>query len=100
VQQFFVEAEIDPTDHPLTSPTAKITELPAEAIAIPGRALECRVSSIQAAGEFPEYGWGVSATLWQNENLPGGMARVWLKSIKGNLPFEFRGDVVAFGPGR
>jgi pimeloyl-ACP methyl ester carboxylesterase len=100
VQQFLVEAMIAPTDHPLTSPTAKISESPAETITIGGKEFKCRVRSVQAAGTFPEYGQGVAAKLWQNESLPGGMARVWLKSSKGNQPFEFRGDVVAFGPGR
>ena len=52
---------------------------------------------MQAAGDFPEYGRGVSATVYQNESLPGGMAKVWLKSNKGNQPFEFRGTVVAYG---
>lgn len=96
VQQFMVEAMIAPTEHPLTSPTAKISEMPAETITIAGKALRCQVRSVQAAGEFPEYGRGVAANLWQNESLPGGMARVWLNSSKGDQPFEFRGDVVAY----
>ena len=75
----------------------KITELPAETITIAGAALKCRVRTVQAAGAFPEYGQGVLATVWQNEDLPGGIARVWLKSSKGDQPFEFRGDVVAYG---
>ena len=97
VQSFLVPAEIDPTDHPLSSPTAKISELPAETLTIGGKKLNCRVRSIEAAGEFPEYGRGVSATLYQNDTLPGGMAKVWLKSSKGNQPFEFQGEVVKFG---
>jgi len=97
VQSFLVPAEIDPTDHPLTSPTAKISELPAETLTIGGKKLNCRVRSVEAAGEFPEYGRGVSATLYQNDTLPGGMAKVWLKSSKGNQPFEFQGEVVKFG---
>jgi pimeloyl-ACP methyl ester carboxylesterase len=96
VQQFLVEAMIDPAEHPFTSPTAKISELPAETLTIGGQSLSCRVRTIQAAGEFPEYGRGVWATVAQNETIPGGMARVWLKSSKGNQPFEFRGDVVAY----
>jgi len=100
VQQFLVDAMIDPAEHPLTSPTAKITELPAETVTIAGKAFNCRVRTVLAAGEFPEYGQGVSAKVWQNESLPGGMARVWLKSNKGNQPFEFRGDVVAFATAR
>ena len=97
VQQFLVEAMISPADHPLTSPTAKISELPAKTITIAGKALQCRVRSVEAAGDFPEYGRGVSATVYQNESLPGGMAKVWLKSNKGNQPFEFRGGVVTYG---
>lgn len=96
VQQFLVDAMISPAEHPLTSPTAKITELPAEAVTIAGRSYPCRVRSVQAAGSFPEYGQGVSAQLWQNDSLPGGIARVWLKSKKADQPFEFRGDVVGY----
>jgi hypothetical protein len=97
VQQFLVEAEINPAEHPLTSPAAKITELPDETITIAGMGVRCRVRRVEAAGEFPEYGRGVSATLWQNESLPGGMAKVWLKSSKNSRPFEFRGEVVGYG---
>lgn len=100
VQQFMVEAMIAPSEHPLTSPTAKIEELPAETITINGKPLKCQVRTLRAAGDFPEYGRGVSAKLWQNESLPGGMARVWLKASKDNQPFEFRGDVVTFNAGR
>lgn len=96
VQEFLVQAEINPAEHPLTSPTAKISELPAETITIAGKALECRVRNVQATGEFPEYGRDVSATLWQNESLPGGMVRVWLKSSKGNQPIEYRAEVVGY----
>jgi len=96
VQQFLLDALIPPAEHPLTCPTAKITELPAETITIAGKAFSCRVRRIEAEGDFPEYGRGFSATLWQNESLPGGMARVWLKSNMGGRPFEFRGDVVGY----
>lgn len=96
VQQFLIEAEIDPADHPMTNPSAKIANEPDETLTITGRRMVCHKKTIQAEGDFPEYGSGVRATVWQNESLPGGMARVWLKSSKGNQPFEFRGDVVAF----
>lgn len=99
VQTFVCDAMVHPAEHPLSSPTAKISERPAETLMIAGKAVKCRVRTVQAAGDFPEYGRGVSATLWQNESLPGGMARVWLRSNKGNQPFEFRGDVVSFSAG-
>ena len=96
VQTFVCDALINPSEHPLSSPTAKISELPDETVTIAGKAFKCRVRNVQAAGEFPEYGRGVSARVWQNETLPGGMARVWLKSHKGDEPFEFHGNVVAY----
>jgi len=96
VQHFIVEAMIAPADHPLTSSSAKITEMPAETLTIGGKALKCRVRTVLAAGEFPEYGRDVSATVCQNDTVPGGMVRVWLKSNKGAQPFEFRGQVVKY----
>lgn len=97
VQQFLVEAQIKPADHPLTSPAATITDAPPETLTIGGRSLNCRMRTAQAAGEFPEYGRGVWATVAQNDAIPGGMARIWLRSNKGNQPFEFRGEVVEYG---
>jgi pimeloyl-ACP methyl ester carboxylesterase len=96
VQEFLVDAEIPPAEHPLTSPNAKVTEEGTETLTIEGIPLPCRVRALQAAGSFPEYGQGVAAKVYLNDALPGGMARVWLRSNKGNQPFEFRGDVVRF----
>lgn len=96
IQQFMVEATINPADHPLASPTSKITEGASETLMIAGTAFKCRVRSVQATGEFPEYGRNVWATVSQSDSLPGGMAKVWLKSSKDNQPFEFRGQVVSY----
>ncbi len=97
VQRSMLDARIAPNEHPLTSPTAKISELEAETITISGKPVQCRVRSVKATGEFPEYGRNVSATLSQSDSLPGSMARVWLTSNKGDQPFEFRGTVIACG---
>ena len=88
VQQFLIEAMIDPADHPLTSRSARIADLPSETVTIGGKALSCRARTVQASGEFPEYGRGIWASVDQNDNVPGGMVKVWLKSNKGNQPFE------------
>jgi pimeloyl-ACP methyl ester carboxylesterase len=99
VQHFVVDAWINAVEHPFTSPAAKISDQAPEKLRIAGRELECRVRSVQASGSFPEYGQNVTATVWQNESLPGGMARVWLKSSKGGRPFEFKGQVVRLSMG-
>lgn len=97
VQQFLVQVMINPANHPLTSPSARITDLPPETVTIAGKALPCRARTVQASGEFPEYGRGVWATVDQNDGVPGGIVKLWLKSSKGNKPFEFRGQVVQYG---
>ncbi len=96
VQHFLVEATIDPAEHPLTSPTARISESPGETILIAGKAHPCRVRAVQAAGTFPEYGRDISARLWQNDDVPGGLVRIRLTSNRGNRPFEFSGEVVSY----
>jgi pimeloyl-ACP methyl ester carboxylesterase len=97
VQQFLVQAEIKPDEHPLSSPNAKITEGPAQKFTIGGNVLECRVRTVQASGEFPEYGRDVWATVARNNAVPGGMVKVWLKSSKDGQPYEVNGTVVAYG---
>ena len=94
---FIVEAEIDSSAHPLTSRDAKIESMPGETIRVGWRMLACTVKSVKVSGEFPEYGAGVDATVHQNETIPGGMAKVRLRSSRSGQPYEFRGDVVAFG---
>jgi pimeloyl-ACP methyl ester carboxylesterase len=97
VQQFLVEAQINPADHPFTSQEARISEESTETLQIAGKSFRCRVRTVEADGEFPEYGRGVWATVSQADGLPGGMARIWLKSHKAGQPFEFRGEAVKYG---
>lgn len=96
VQQFLIEAMIDPDDHPLTSPSARSSDLPSESITIKGKTYACRGRAVRAAGTFPEYGSDVDAKVFECDALPGGIAKVWLRSRQGGKPFEFRGQVIAF----
>lgn len=97
VQQFMVQAEIDPAEHPFTHPSAKITEGTPESLTVSGRALPARVRTVQASGQFPEYGRDVWARVAQNDSVPGGMLSVWLKSSQNGRPYEVRGQVVDYG---
>ena len=45
--------------------TTDVAELPAETVNIDGKDLNCRVRSVQADGDFPEYGRGVSS--WRSK---------------------------------
>lgn len=97
VQQFLVQAQIEPAEHPLTHPAAKMDEGPPENLTVSGRVLTARVRTVQASGDFPEYGRDVWARIAQNDSVPGGMLKVWLKSSKNRRPYEVRGQVVAYG---
>lgn len=96
-QQFLVKARIDRAEHPLTSPTAKITEEAGRTIVLNGKPLAARVRAVQATGEFPEYGRDVLAQVAQNEAVPGGMVEVDLKASKNGRPYEVRGQVIQYG---
>jgi pimeloyl-ACP methyl ester carboxylesterase len=94
--QFYAHAMINPDDHPFTSPKTVKNQLPNETITIRGKAMECGVMTVQAGGNFPEWGSNVSAKVYQNPDIPGGMARIWLKTYKKNQQMEMAGDVVDY----
>lgn len=96
-QEFVPTALIDPAEHPSTHPRATVTELRLEQVRIGGRVFACNVKSIQAIGRFPEWGTDIDCKVHLVEGIPGGLARVSLRSRKGDTPFEFRGQVVDFG---
>ncbi len=97
VQTFVAPADILPEQHPLTSPVGKIVNLPSESLTVAGKTLECEVRTVDAKGQFLEWGSDVSAWIYGNRQVPGGVVRVSLKSHKGTAPFEFDGQVVAYG---
>ncbi len=97
IQGFFVPARIDPAEHPLSDPAARIDELPPESISVAGASLICRVQRVQTDREYPEYGRGVTATVCQNDAVPGGLVRVRLESSRSGQPFAFHGEVEAYG---
>jgi pimeloyl-ACP methyl ester carboxylesterase len=97
VQTFVAPADILPEQHPLTCPTAKIVKLPNERQTVAGRPLECEVKTVDAKGQFLEWGSDVSAWIYGNREVPGGVVRVSLKSHKGSVPFEFDGQVIGYG---
>jgi hypothetical protein len=96
VQHFFVQARIPSAEHPLTSPHATITRQADILLTVNGKPLPCQVKTLQARGNFPEWGRDITCRVALNNTLPGGVAQVSLKSHKKNQPFEFEGQVVGF----
>lgn len=97
VQTFVAMADILPEEHPLTKPGARTARLPGERLTVAGKPLDCEVRSVVARGQFPEWGRDVSAKIYGNSTVPGGVVKVFLKAYKGAEPFEFDGQVVAYG---
>jgi pimeloyl-ACP methyl ester carboxylesterase len=97
VQTFVAGATILPSEHPLTCPGAKVTNLPSERLTIGGKVLDCEVRTIQARGQFPEWGSNVACRMYGNRSVPGGAVKVLLRSHKGAEPFEFEAQLVAYG---
>jgi hypothetical protein len=97
VQTFIAPAMISPADHPLTCPGAKSAAFPNERLTVDGKALDCEVRTVEARGQFPEWGSNVSARVYRNSAVPGGVVKVLLRSHKAAEPFEFDGQVIAYG---
>jgi pimeloyl-ACP methyl ester carboxylesterase len=97
VQTFLAPATISPADHPLTCSGTKVVTFPSERLTVDGKALDCEVRTVEARGQFPEWGSNVSARIYANRSVPGGVVKVLLRSHKAAEPFEFDGQVIAFG---
>ena len=100
VQEFIEKAWISPTDHPITHPEARISDLPSESIKVGGKTLQCSVQEVAVDAEFPDRGRDIMLKQYGNDGIPGGLARVSMKSHKGNEAFEFVGEVIKYSIAR
>ena len=100
VQEFIEKAWINPTDHPLTHPEARISDLPSESIEVGGKMLQCSVQEVDVNAEFPDRGRGITLKQYGNGGIPGGLARELMISHKGNETFEFVREVVQYSIAR
>ncbi|MCZ6683150.1 MAG: hypothetical protein O7B26_08200, partial [Planctomycetota bacterium] len=100
VQAFIETAWISPTDHPITHPQARISDLPAESIKVGGKTLRCRVQQVNVDAQFPDRGRDITLKRHRNDGIPGGLARESMKSHKGSEPFEFVCEVVKYSVAR
>lgn len=92
--EFFVVAQIDPRDHPLTHPAAIVREQSPRTATIGGRSLTCQVRTVRAQGEFPVWGRDVEATLWTCPDVTGGIVQFELSSRIAGQEAKFFGRLV------
>jgi len=92
--EFFVVAQVDPRDHPLTHPSAVVRQQPPQSLTISGRQLTSQVRSVQSEGEFPAWGRNVEATIWSCSDVPGGIVQIELASRMAGQEAKFFGKLV------
>jgi hypothetical protein len=96
VHSLIAEAWIEPKYHPTTDPATKLEDLPARSVTVKGRTYTCPGRSIDAGGEYPDWGSDLTATAYRCPDLPGGLAELKLESHLQGEPFSFEGRVVDF----
>ena len=95
-QQLFVSAHIDPSEHPMTHPAARVEELPNTKLSAGGHELDCRVKSVSAETAFRDWGDRPRATVYLNERIPGGVVQVELSTRFGQRAVTFTGKLTGF----
>ena len=95
-QQLFVSAHIDPSEHPMTHPAARVEELPNSKLSAGGHGLDCRVKSVTADAAFHDWGDRPHATVYLNERVPGGVVQVDLSTRFGQRAVTFTGKLTGF----
>ncbi len=97
VQDFIEQAWVKPEDHPYTHPTTKSKRQPkAKSITVKGKALACDLQTALVQAEFPDWGKGIDAKLYQYAGVPGRIVQAHIKPSKEDQPFEFFAKVVDY----
>ncbi len=96
IHSLIAEAWIDPIYHPSTDPGSRINDLPAKQITFKGRAYSCAGRSIESGFGFPDWGAGLTATLYRCPDIPGAIVQLALDSHFHGEPFKFEGHAVDF----
>jgi hypothetical protein len=89
-------ARIHPGDHPVTHPHARIEHVPDEELGVAGRTVLCRVMRVEVAADARGWWDRMEAAVYLNESVPGGVARVLLRSETPDEHFELAADAVDF----
>jgi pimeloyl-ACP methyl ester carboxylesterase len=94
--RLIAESWIDPRDHPSTDPGTKSADLPDKRETVKGRTITCTGRSLEARGNYPDWGSNLMAKVYRCPDIPGGLAEIELESHFKGEPFKFTGKVVDF----
>ncbi len=95
-REFYVMATIHPQEHPFTHPGAKIVNLPRESLNVGTRDIQCDVRTVDADGEFAEWGKDVRGKVHSSNDIPGGLVRLTINAKAESGPYEFSGTVMDY----
>ena len=95
-REFYVMATIRPQAHPFTHPGTKTVNLPPETVNVGKRDIKCNVKTVDADGEFAEWGRDVRGKAHLSDDIPGGIVRLTIKAKAESGPYEFSGTVMDY----
>ncbi len=88
-QRSIVMADINPQDHPITHPHAKVSRSGQVEMSILGKATKCDVTRIAVPGEFDFWGDDIRAEACTASSVPGYLARLDLSTTLNGKQYEF-----------
>lgn len=95
-QRSIVMADIDPQDHPLTHPHAKVVRVGQLEMPIPEKSTKCDVTQITVPGEFDFWGGDIQAEACTSSAVPGYLVRLDLRTLLDGKRYEFALRVTSF----
>lgn len=98
-QRSIVVANIDPQDHPITHPNAKVIRIGQVELPILGQSTKCDVTRIAAPGEFGFWGNNIRAETCTASNVPGYLACLDLSTTLDGRQYKFALRMTAYSVG-
>lgn len=98
-QRSIVMADIDPQDHPITHPRAKVNRIGQVEMPIVGKSTKCDVTRITVPGEFDFWGGDIRADAYTASIVPGYLARLDLSTTLDGRQYKFALRMTAYSVG-
>jgi pimeloyl-ACP methyl ester carboxylesterase len=88
-QRSILMADIDPQDHPITHPNAKVSRIGQVELSILGKSTKCDVTRIAVPGEFDFWGSNIRAETYTASSVPGYLVRLDLSTMLDGMQYAF-----------
>jgi len=95
-RRIFVPAKIKPSDHPLTSPKAKITPVEPRTFTVKGKSFTVPGRAVDAPGHFDAWGDDASGEVFTSTEVPGALLALRLRTTLDGRAGEFRGELADY----